>query len=92
MENEIAERNLKQEKKLFKLISLIQKEVEGPATYYVIDKICDKLNLTTPPLNKVVDQLIRREFPATFTHFSSNGLRTDAPIETVKEIIILLNR
>lgn len=91
MRKEAAERNLKQEKKIFRLLSLIQKEAKGPTTYYVTDKICDKLNLPTPPLINVIDQLKREGFQATPTHFNSKGIRTDAPAKIVKEIIFSMS-
>ncbi len=90
MKKEIAGRNLTHKKKIFKMISLIQKEADGPVAYYTTDKICDKLNLPTPPLIKVIDQLKSEGFQATPTHFNSTGIRTDASIKIVKEIIYSL--
>jgi tRNA (guanine26-N2/guanine27-N2)-dimethyltransferase len=87
MKREADGRGLKQEKRILKLISLVQNEAEAPVTYYVVDKICDKLNLSVPPLMKVVDGLRRAGFQATLTHFNSRGVRTDAPANAVKEII-----
>ncbi len=87
MENEVDGRSLRQEKRIRKLLYLIQKEAEGPATYYVTDKICDKLNLPTPPLAQVLEELKRKGFQAIPTHFHSQGVRTDAPSRAVKGVI-----
>ena len=87
MKKEADGRGLKQEKRSLKLISLVRNEAEAPITYYVVDKICDKLNLSVPPLMKVVDGVRRASFRATLTHFNSRGVRTGAPANVVKEII-----
>ena len=84
MEGEVAGRNLGQEKKILKLLSLTKSEAEAPITYYAIDKICDKLNLRIPPLTKTMDELRGAGFQAVPTHFNSRGIRTDAPISVLK--------
>jgi tRNA (guanine26-N2/guanine27-N2)-dimethyltransferase len=90
MKREADGRGLKQERRILKLISLVQDEAEAPATYYVVDKICDKLNLSVPPLTKVVDGVRRAGFQAALTHFNSGGFKTNAPANVVKEVITKL--
>ncbi len=90
MEEEVAGRNLGQEKRILRLLSLAKNEAEAPVTYYAMDKICDKLNLRIPPLIKTMDELRGAGFRAVPTHFNSRGVRTDAPAKTVKEIITRL--
>jgi tRNA G26 N,N-dimethylase Trm1 len=87
MKREATARRLKQEKRVGKLISLVHAEAEAPATYYVVDKICDKMDLPIPPLRKVLEKLRRGGFQTAFTHFRSTGIKTDAPAYVVKEII-----
>jgi tRNA (guanine26-N2/guanine27-N2)-dimethyltransferase len=84
---EAEKRNFRQKKRLLKLISLVQNEAEAPATYYTIDRICDKLNLPIPALKKVISRMGREGFQAVPTHFNSRGFRTDAPVNKVREII-----
>jgi len=90
MEKEVAGRDLKQERIILKLLSLIRGEVEGPATYYVTDKVCDQLGTPTPPLTAVLEELRREGFQAVPTHFNSRGFKTDAPAWVVKEAITKL--
>jgi tRNA (guanine26-N2/guanine27-N2)-dimethyltransferase len=87
MEKEAKKRSLRQKKRLLKLVSLIQNEAEAPVTYYMVDKICDKLNLPVPALRRVLDGVEKAGFEAILTHFSSRGFKTDAPANVVKEII-----
>jgi tRNA (guanine26-N2/guanine27-N2)-dimethyltransferase len=79
--------NFREKKKLQKILSLVQNEAKAPATYYAVDKICDKLNLPVPPQKKVLDKLRKEGFQAVLTHFKSRGFRTDAPSDTIKMII-----
>ena len=87
MEREVEGRSLRQEKRLLKMLSLVQNEAEATVTYYRVDKICDKLNLPIPPQKKVLDNIRKAGFQAVLTHFNSRGIRTDAPANVVKEII-----
>lgn len=87
MENQMTKRELSQHKKINKILSLVQKEAEAPATYYAVDKICDKFNLRVPPQIKVLDRLKSLGFLAVLTHFNSRGFRTDAPANIIKEVI-----
>ena len=90
MRKEAEERKFRLEKKILKILSLIQNEAEAQVTYYTVDKICDKLNLPVPPQKKVLDRLKRKGFQAVLTHFNSRGFRTDAPASVVREIVTKL--
>jgi len=92
MEKEANGRGLKQEKRIFKLLSVARNEAEAPLMYYVIDKICDELNLPIPPLIEIMDELKRAGFQAIPTHFNSRGVRTDAPISVLNAYIRRLSR
>ena len=87
MTREAEGRGLRQEKRILKMLYLVQNGAEAPITYYTVDRICDKLNLPIPPLKKVIDTIREAGFEAVPTHFNSRGVRTDAPADTVKEVI-----
>jgi len=87
MRDGLASKQLGQKKKILKLLSLVEDEYDGPATYYVVNRVCDKLGLPIPPLRDVVSETKRAGFKAFLTHFSRMGLRTDAPSSIVIEII-----
>ncbi|MEM3753308.1 MAG: tRNA (guanine(10)-N(2))-dimethyltransferase [Candidatus Micrarchaeaceae archaeon] len=86
---EAEHRQLKNGNRIRKILTLMRNELEAPITYYVIDKICDKLNLPTTSIKTVFENLKRDGFKASFTHFEPKGLRTDA---TAKIIIRLLQK
>ncbi len=84
-------RKLRNQRMILKFLSLIESEIEAPATYYVIDKICDRLNLSVPPLAETIEALREAGFQATRTHFNSKAFRTNAPAKVVKETVIRLS-
>ncbi len=90
MERALKGGKFKNQKMIHKLLSLSRDEAEAPPTYYVTDKICDKLNLPIPPMVEVKKELRKAGFQAIPTHFSSRGIRTDAPAKVVKEIVTRL--
>jgi tRNA (guanine26-N2/guanine27-N2)-dimethyltransferase len=90
MEREAKQRGLRQEKRILKMLSLVQNEAEGPVTYYTVDKICDKLNLPIPALKKVIDRIRKAGFQVVPTHFNSRGVRTDAAASVVMEVVTKL--
>ncbi|MEA2089739.1 MAG: tRNA (guanine(10)-N(2))-dimethyltransferase [Thermoproteota archaeon] len=90
MENELGGRKLRQTTRISKLLSQAENEAEGLTTYYVMDRICDKLNIPVPPVKKVVNELKKAGFHAVRTHFNSTGVRTDASAKQIKSIVASL--
>jgi len=87
MQEETRRRELRLSKRIQRNLSLIRDESSGPATYFVIDEICDKLNLPVPATLDVVDSLRDQGFQATPTHFTTRGVRTSAPASIVASIV-----
>jgi tRNA (guanine26-N2/guanine27-N2)-dimethyltransferase len=73
--------------KIGRLLDLAKDEAEAPATYYVIDKISDKLALPVPSVSAMLQKLHDRGFRAFLTHFNSRGVRTNAPSSAVQELL-----
>jgi len=92
MERELAKRRFGEKNRAVRLLSLVITESEGPATYYVIDKICDKLGLLIPSVKDVINKIKDLGFQAFPTHFSNTGFRTNAPASVVADIIRELSR
>lgn len=83
---------LKNQKRILKLLSLIKDEIDASATYYVVDKICDKLDLSVPALAETIETLRKAGFHVTRTNFNSKAFRTNAPGKVVKEVVTKLSR
>jgi tRNA (guanine26-N2/guanine27-N2)-dimethyltransferase len=73
--------------KIAKLLSLAKGEAEAQATYYVLDKISNKLALPVPSVDALLQILRDSGFQAFPTHFNSRGIRTGAPALTVQNLL-----
>jgi len=87
MRMETEHKRLKNMNRIRKILTLIGDELEAPITYYVIDKICDKLDLPAVSIKKVYENLKRDGFKASPTHFEPKGLRANAPAKTIVELL-----
>ncbi len=84
-------RNLRNRSKINKILTLSKDEEKSPATYFVHDKVCDKLGIPVPPLDQVVTSIRTSGFEAGLTHFNSKGIKTDAPAKEVAKCIRTLS-
>ena len=82
--------SIKMDKDAIKLLKRCYEESEGPATFYDLHKISKKLKISAPPLNKVLDRLKDEEYFASRTHIQPTGIKTDAALEKLEEIILNL--
>ncbi|MEJ5327866.1 MAG: tRNA (guanine(10)-N(2))-dimethyltransferase [Candidatus Bathyarchaeia archaeon] len=87
MAKENMHRTLRNSGRIAKLLSLAKEEAEAPATYYVLDKISDKLALPVPAVNAVLQVLRENGFQAFSTHFNSRGIRTDASAFAMQRLV-----
>jgi tRNA (guanine26-N2/guanine27-N2)-dimethyltransferase len=87
MEQESRKRRLRFGAKIAKMLSLIKSESGAPFTYFVIDKMCDVLNLPVPRVKVVIEALRREGFQALSTHFSSRGVRSDVSAGRLTEML-----
>jgi tRNA (guanine26-N2/guanine27-N2)-dimethyltransferase len=88
MQKELLKKKLKQEKRISKLLFLTENEADAPATYFVIDKICDKYGLPAPSTESVIKQLEKAGYTAVSTHFRKRGIKTNAPAKMISDIIM----
>jgi tRNA (guanine26-N2/guanine27-N2)-dimethyltransferase len=73
--------------KISKLLSVATGEVEAPMTYFVLDTVSSKLALQVPTVDALLNILRENNFQAHPTHFSSRGIRTDAPALTMQKFL-----
>jgi tRNA (guanine26-N2/guanine27-N2)-dimethyltransferase len=71
-----------------KLLTLLAEEAKTAPTYYVIDKVCDRLDTPIPPRETIINELRDRGFTATRTHFAPAALKTNASIEDLESAIL----
>jgi tRNA (guanine26-N2/guanine27-N2)-dimethyltransferase len=92
IEKDVVSRSFKHKGRIVKLLTLVKAESDAPATYYVLDKICDKLGVPVPSLKEVIRNLREKGFQALATHFHSRGVKTNAPAKVVTEAILEIAR
>ncbi|MEW6505923.1 MAG: tRNA (guanine(10)-N(2))-dimethyltransferase, partial [Chloroflexota bacterium] len=92
MENALRQRKLKQAQRIAKMLVTAKSEAEAPLGYYVVDRLCDKLNLPVPSVRNVIEALRKEDFEAYQTIFNTKGIKTDAPAMKVMEVVRKLAR
>jgi tRNA (guanine26-N2/guanine27-N2)-dimethyltransferase len=87
IENEANLRSLGSVKRIRRMLKLIKTEVEAPITYYVIDKLCDSMNLPVPSVKKVVEALTNEGYQTSLTHFNTRGIKSNASASEMRKIL-----
>lgn len=79
---------LNKKDELLKLFNQCYEESEGPVTFYDIHKICKTLKISSPKINDVIDEIANRGYFISRTHFKLTGMRTDMPLDELKQLIV----
>jgi len=87
IEEELRKRHFRLKARIEKILALITGETEAPATYYVVDKLCDALSLPVPPIKKIINALEKEGFSAFLTHFNPKGVKSNVPAMKIKQIL-----
>jgi tRNA (guanine26-N2/guanine27-N2)-dimethyltransferase len=82
------ELQLNKKEEVLKLFNQCYEEAEGPVTFYDIHKICKSLKISSPKMNDVIDAIGERGYFISRTHFKLTGMRTDMPLDELKELIV----
>jgi len=87
MGEELRQRDFRFKVRIGKILALIKGEIEAPATYYVVDKLCDALNIPVPSVKRLVDALKKENFQAFLTHFNQKGIKSNVPAMKIRQIL-----
>lgn len=79
------------QKEALKLLNKCLAESDAPATFYDVHSICKSLKLSAPKFDLILSELESNGFKAIKTHFNPLGIKTDANIEDIKDILTRLN-
>ncbi len=58
--------------------------------YREIPEICSELHISQPKISDVLEALRNAGYEAYRTHFSPQGIRTDAPDDALRDILLSL--
>jgi tRNA (guanine26-N2/guanine27-N2)-dimethyltransferase len=75
-------------KKILKKLNTILFEDNFPPGYYDIHKICDMLGISVSKTELIFDSIRNLGYDATRTHIESRAIKSDIPIEKLKEILM----
>ncbi|MBC8224442.1 tRNA (guanine(10)-N(2))-dimethyltransferase, partial [Candidatus Bathyarchaeota archaeon] len=75
-------------RRLMEIIGSVRREIGMPPGFFVIDELSSDLGVASRRIEPVIDGLKASGFKATRSHADSRGLKTDAPVEEVKRIIL----
>ena len=90
MIDEANYKKINSEKQALKLLNSCLIEADAPATFYDVHAICKSLKISAPKLDLVFEELRNKGFIAEKTHFNPLGIKTDAGIEDIKDVLIKL--
>ena len=91
MIDETNYKKINREKEALKLLNKCLIESGAPATFYDVHTICKSLKVSAPKFDLILDELKKEGFEAIKTHYNPLGIKTDAGIEDIKNILIRLN-
>ena len=90
MIEEAENKKINSEKEALKLLNKCLVESDAPATFFDIHSICKSLKVSAPKFDLIVDQIRDEGFIAIKTHYNPLGIKTDANIEDIKNIVLKL--
>lgn len=84
----LADRSfLSSDRRLMKLIHLVSDEVGFKPGFYNIDTLCSKLRIASLSTHNVLSALKGAGFDAVRTHFDERGVKTDASIVELENVL-----
>ena len=70
------------------ILEKILSELRVPAvTYYVVDRLAERFRVRPLSPKRLIEEVEARGFKASLTHFTPQGVRTNAPLTVLAEIL-----
>ena len=73
--------------RITKLLKLAEEETQAPSTYYVVDKISQKIGLPSQPIPAFIEALRNNGYKAVQTHFNTRGIKTNASAQAIQKLL-----
>ena len=90
MIREAESKKINTEKEALKLLNACLGEVDFPATFYDIHKICKSLKISAPKLDLILNEIEKCGYTVSKTHFNPLGIKTNASIKYLENILLKL--
>ena len=88
----VEKTRINQGNKALKLLNFAYEESNAPPTFYDLHEISRNLKISAPKQNDVLEILKEQGYFASRTHFKPTGIKTDAPVDKIKEIFLEFNK
>jgi len=82
----LFDKQLKTKKTLWKLIDLLEEEADAPMFFYTADNLASRLKKSQPKMKTIFEELRKKGYVATATHFNVKGFKTNAPISEIEKM------
>ncbi|HNX17993.1 MAG TPA: tRNA (guanine(10)-N(2))-dimethyltransferase [Methanoregula sp.] len=86
MQEKLAETDLGTKKELAKLLAVCREELPV-SSHYDYHRLAQSLSTSPPQIETVIERLRLAGYAASRTQFSGTGIKTDAPLEVLLDII-----
>ena len=91
MIDEAEFKKINSEKEALKLLNKCLVEADAPATFFDVHAICKSLKISAPKFDLILEELEKEGFVAIKTHYNPLGIKTDANIEDIQNILLKFN-
>lgn len=71
----------------YELLEKLDSGAEIVTPYYDLHAVCSNMGISSPKRDRVIEKIHDIGYPVSRTHFSPTGLRTDMPIDQIKDVI-----
>ena len=92
MIDEAELKKINTKKEALKLLGKCLGEADAPATFFDVHAICRSLKISAPKFDLILDELENRGFLAIRTHYNPLGIKTDANIRDIENILLEFDR
>lgn len=82
----LFEKQLKTRNLLWKLIDLLEEEADSPMFFYTSDNISSVLKKAQPKMKTLFQELRKKGYEVTRTHFNVKGFKTNAPVTEIEKM------
>ena len=87
MIDETEHKKINTEKEALKLLNSCLIESDAPATFFDVHTICRLLKISAPKLDLIFENILGEGHSAVKTHYNPLGIKTDASIEDIVDIL-----
>jgi tRNA (guanine26-N2/guanine27-N2)-dimethyltransferase len=86
LRSKLFEKKINTKNSLWKLIDILEEEADAPMFFYSADNLASILKKFQPKMKTIFEELRKKGYKATRTHFNVKGFKTDAPICEIEKM------